>query len=334
MVGEHKTGLAVVVTETTLFAVIAFLIISSNVLNIAVLSKNNILSIGGRCFMMSLAVADLGVGLLFGTALVGCVTREALIDSVFPGCFVLGALNHIVYTASTISLALIALDRYLAISRPIYYLNVLTKTRAIMVTLIAWTLLALYAIALGLIDSDFYIYNPNNFMCLPNYNKLYLWISTCVICGIVPFGGIVFAYIRIPMTLRNQRRRIRSLVAGSGHRRNQIGSSATDKSSTKAAKMCILITLVFFLAWAPYGLLNLYKHIRGEAFHEEVSPSIVIAVTCVLASNSFWNFVIYSAMNSSFRKATFGLIKKLPCCSKETPVENIAINAVESAFEL
>ncbi|XP_070545998.1 G-protein coupled receptor 52-like [Ptychodera flava] len=334
MVGEQKTGLAVVVTETTLFAVIAFLIISSNVLNIAVLSKNNILSIGGRCFMMSLAVADLGVGLLFGTALVGCVTREALIDSVFPGCFVLGALNHIVYTASTISLALIALDRYLAISRPIYYLNVVTKTRAFMVTLIAWTLLALYAIALGLIDGNFYKYNRNNFLCLPIYRKLNLWLSTCIVLWLVPFGGIVFAYVRILMIIRNRRRRISNQVAGHEQGGNQIGSSATNQSGTKAAKMCIVITLVFFLAWLPYGVLIFYNHTHAEAINQGASPSIIIAVTCVLASNSFWNFVIYSAMNSSFRKAAFGLIKKLPCCSKDTPVENIAINTIASATEL
>ncbi|XP_070555018.1 beta-2 adrenergic receptor-like [Ptychodera flava] len=230
MAGPHDSGLAVIVAETILYSTIAFLIISTNLLNIAVLSRNKILSIGGRCFMMSLAVADLGVGLLFGTALVGCVTRKALIDSVFSVCFVLGALNQIVYSASTISLTLIAVDRYLAISRPIYYLNVVTKKKAMVVTLLAWIVLTLYAIVLGLIDGNFYRYNPNTYLCTPFYDRRQVVLVSLITLWIIPFGLIIFTYTQILVFLRNRRRHVGNEVVRHDKRDNYLEDPESTES--------------------------------------------------------------------------------------------------------
>ncbi|XP_070531589.1 melatonin receptor type 1A-like [Ptychodera flava] len=163
MAGPHDSGLAVIVAETILYSTIAFLIISTNLLNIAVLSRNKILSIGGRCFMMSLAVADLGVGLLF-----------------------------------------------------------VTKKKAMVVTLLAWIVLTLYAIVLGLIDGNFYRYNPNTYLCTPFYDRRQVVLVSLITLWIIPFGLIIFTYTRILVFLRNRRRHVGNEVVRHDKRDNYL----------------------------------------------------------------------------------------------------------------
>ncbi|XP_070569993.1 histamine H2 receptor-like [Ptychodera flava] len=325
MVDHQDPGTAVIVIQATVIVTIAALIISSNLLNIAVLSRNKILSIGGRCFMMSLAAADLLVGLLLSTTLVGCVTRKDLIAFAFPGCFFLGSLSHIAYSASSIALALIAVDRYLSIERPIQYINTVTKSRVVIVTIVAWTVLTFYAIAVGLIEKDFHGYNPDVFMCIPKYAERYVAIFSGTAFVMIPFGAMIFAYTRILVIARNRRRRIGIQQQG--------GSSSQNLSDMKAVKMFLAITAAFFLAWTPYGTLQMYFFISGK--NDEVVPQwLGLCVTWILSANSFWNVIIYSAMNRSFRRAAFAVLEKLPCFGKKTPVENITINTVESATDI
>ncbi|XP_070569793.1 histamine H2 receptor-like [Ptychodera flava] len=322
MVDQQDPGTAVIVIQAAVIVTIAALIISSNLLNIAVLSRNKILSSGGRCFMTSLAAADLLVGLLLSTTLVGCVTRKDLIASAFPGCVFLGSLSHIAYSASSIALALIAVDRYLSIERPIQYINTVTKSRVVIVTIVAWTVLTFYAIAVGLIEKDFYGYNPDVFMCIPNYAKRYVAIFSGTAFVMIPFGAMIFAYTRILVIARNRRRRI-----------GDLGNTSQISSDMKAVKMFLAITAAFFLAWTPYGTLQMYFFISGK--NDEAVPQwLGLCVTWILSANSFWNVIIYSAMNRSFRRAAFAVLQKLPCFGKKTLVENITINTVESATDV
>ncbi|XP_070573614.1 histamine H2 receptor-like [Ptychodera flava] len=328
-VGKRDIDLTLIVTQAMTIFVIAVLIIIANVLNIIVFSKNDkILPIGGRCFAISLASADLVMGFLFFTSLVGCVTQEPLIDSVSPLCAVLGSLYHTAVTASTMSLMLLAVDRFLAVQWPLHYPAMMTMKRAVAMALVGWIFLASYSIFLIFANgNDFYAYHAPAYICIPIYAGHKLVILTAIMCKMIPFGVIIVIYVRILVIARHQLRRINTQVThGRGHGRGT-GTGAADASSLKAVKMFFAVTTAFSVSWTPYGALILY-YLIGDTTSEHVAGWILLLASYFVASNSFWNFIIYSAMNSSFRRAAFLLVKKTLCCthSKRSPVKKISIN--------
>ncbi|XP_070547914.1 beta-2 adrenergic receptor-like [Ptychodera flava] len=250
----HDIDLTIIVTQAMPFLLIAASIIISNVLNIVVFRKNDkILPIGGRCFAISLASADLIMGFLFFTSLVGCVTQEPLIESIRPVCGVLGAFYHTAVTASTMSLTLIAVDRFLAIQWPLRYPVLMTKKKAVVMALAGWIFLALYSLSLRFIlGSDFYRYHRPSYMCIPEYDGHNLVILTAVMCKIVPFGIIIVIYARILVIARNQLKRISHHVPNRHENGTSPGNGTTDATNLKAVKIFIAVTTAFVISWSTY----------------------------------------------------------------------------------
>ncbi|XP_070551000.1 adenosine receptor A2b-like [Ptychodera flava] len=302
-IGKRDIDLNLIVTEAMPIFVTAVLIIISNVMNIVIFSSNDkILPVGGRCFAISLATSDLVTGLAFSTSLIGCVTQEPVIASVFPLCAVLGATMHTATLTTTMSLLLMAVDRFIAVHWPLRYLVIITRKRAVVMALAGWISMAFYSVSLLAVGRDFYRYNNLSYGCMSHYSG-HRVILAYIMLQLIPFAAMVILYVRIVVIARSQIKRIRDhQVTGRQEDRGRAGNGTTDAAKWKAVRMFIAVTTAFWVSWTPYTGLALFYLITGK--HDLTLPDWIHRLAAIFAaSNSFWNFIIYSAMNSSFRRA-------------------------------
>lgn len=108
------------VVLSALIGLVCVVTITGNTLVIVAFAVDSKLRTYGNYFILNLALSDLIVGLLIGIyapyVLRGCwqLTR--------PGCLAFLLLDYVVPLASAWNMALISLDRYCSVARPIEYL--------------------------------------------------------------------------------------------------------------------------------------------------------------------------------------------------------------------
>ncbi|XP_006823267.1 histamine H2 receptor-like [Saccoglossus kowalevskii] len=302
------------ILEPLVALILIFLTVLGNIVNIIVITKSKDIPQIPRYFMMSLAFADLGVGINTIFAVYPAIFARWPYGDVF--CFIVGVHSHIFCSISITSLLLVSIERYISINWPLHYHNYITDKRAIIVIISMWVILESYGFLLALIqDFNFYWFNPGVLTCVPGYGKPEYRIFTVVgLVGflVIPTIIIVYIYIRImKISQRHSRQIVEVNTAKSGD------SSHTRKQTSqnlKAAKMLFVVSGAFDIAWYPYGLTVIYTAASGD-----VLPLYVDFVTTWLVySNSFWNVLIYSIMNKKFRRTALQFLRQAFHCEKTT----------------
>nr|UYI00194.1 octopamine receptor 1-like protein [Neoseiulus barkeri] len=130
---RNWTSLATLVV----LVVINFVVIFGNVLIIAAVLASNKLRTVTNYFVISLAVADLLVGL---TVMPYSITLEVFRAWPFGGyfCKIWLAVDVWLCTSSILNLCAISIDRYLAITRPMKYRTLMSSKRARLLIVLVW----------------------------------------------------------------------------------------------------------------------------------------------------------------------------------------------------
>jgi fucose 4-O-acetylase-like acetyltransferase len=84
------------------------------------------------------------------------------------------------------------------------------------------------------------------------------------------------------------------------------------KSNLRACKTLGGIAIGFFLTVSPWTITQLVMSL-GQV---DVNEVVDFVTTWIAVSNSFWNVVIYSFTNRSFRRAARTLIMKVVSCGR------------------
>lgn len=222
-------------------------------------------------------------------------------------CYVIMAASVLCASASVFTQMAVAVNRYIAITRPLQYPNLVNKTRVFISIIAIW----ICAIILALPPL---IWRPLAVICGEEesyekhitYEIIYMTAEWLLIFGI-PFGIMSVIYYRIYRTARNHANRVRpgasdELASTSGSDTNSRKNNISNfKREFKAAKMLVTIAGAFLLSWFPFFLtLTLWKFHGGVHNHPKVFTTFLYIVYTLPAINpaiyAFWSRDIRSGI--------------------------------------
>ena len=213
-------------------------------------------------FIVSLAVADFGVGMLAVPPRFFCSLATECAPPSTEGLIVSFVRVFIVYTSGT-NLVGLVLERYVAVVKPLKYLTFMKRRRVIQMVLTSWGIpflftLTLVSIKLSAIDRS---------TTIRSYLYLLFEIILCVI--------LIFFTASMFLVVYNLNSRDRTLAKQL--RFNQLVTRVKTQN-TSAVKWVALITCVFLSCYGIMvrcSLLFLTGHKCGNGFHYKI-PLLVI----------------------------------------------------------
>uniref|UniRef100_A0A8C4RLF5 Trace amine-associated receptor 13c-like n=1 Tax=Erpetoichthys calabaricus TaxID=27687 RepID=A0A8C4RLF5_ERPCA len=260
--------------------------------------------------ILSLAVADFFVGVL----IMPIITIQSIETCWYFGeefCFIYSFFLSLLTTTSTGNLAVIAIDRYIAICHPLTYSNKITVQIGAMAVAAIWISCVTYTGTMilsggnteGVIGID-----PCPGDCTFVFNSTWAPIDL-IYSFLLPVFIMVMLYAKIFLIAKRHAKTI------STQQRNSVGKNKniSKKSERKAAKTLGIVVTVFIMSWLPFYVCSLLNQFMNFAV-----PSVV-AWACFWIGyvNSGINPIIYALFYPWFRKS-FKLLITCKICSPES----------------
>ncbi|XP_020833296.1 adenosine receptor A2a [Phascolarctos cinereus] len=301
--------------------VIAVLAVLGNVLVCWAVSMNTNLQNVTNYFVVSLAAADIAVGVL---AIPFAITISTGFCAAFHGCLFIACFVLVLTQSSIFSLLAIAIDRYIAIRIPLRYNGLVTGTRAKGIIAICWVLSFIIGLtpmlgwsrcveaavvgnssepphcSAGQMPCLFEAVVPMDYMVYYNFFA----------CVLLPLLLMLAIYLRIFMAARRQLKQMDSKPAA-GER-----SRSTLQKEVHAAKSLAIIVGLFAICWLPLHIINCFTLFCPECPH---APPWLMYLAIVLShTNSVVNPLIYAYRIREFRH-TFRKILRSHVTRAATP---------------
>lgn len=288
---------------------IAVLAVLGNVLVCWAVWLNSNLQNVTNYFVVSLAAADIAVGVL---AIPFAITISIGFCAACHGCLFIACFVLVLTQSSIFSLLAIAIDRYIAIRIPLRYNGLVTGTRAKGIIAICWVLS--FAIGLtpmlgwnncnqpkedrngtkcdkGLVACLFEDVVPMNYMVYYNF-------FACVLLPLLLMLGI---YLRIFLAARRQLKQMESQPLPGERTRSTL------QKEVHAAKSLAIIVGLFALCWLPLHIINCFTFFCPGCNH---APLWLMYVAIILShSNSVVNPFIYAYRIREFRQTFRKIIR-------------------------
>ncbi|XP_076876909.1 trace amine-associated receptor 13c-like [Brachyhypopomus gauderio] len=292
---EVRTGLG----NIFLFTVLSFISVCTVFLNLLVIisiSHFKQLHTPTNLLILSLAVADLLVGLI-----VMPVNIMQLRDSCWylgkMACAVIPLIIAVSTSASLCSMTCIAVDRYIAVNDPLLYSTKITVCKTSLVIILGWSVCFFYVMTV-LYFNDHLLQSQISMSCYGECFTVtkYSWVIVdLVISFLCPCSIILILYTVIFVVARRQAIAVKSMlnVHSQGH---TIKVSIT--SETKAAKTLGIVVCFYLGCWIPFFLSSLSS---------ETLSSVTLLWTVfgwLLSINSTVNPIIYAIFYPWFRASS------------------------------
>ncbi|XP_007894666.1 adenosine receptor A2b [Callorhinchus milii] len=298
----------------TVEVLIAVLAILGNVLVCWAVSINTNLKTATNYFLVSLAVADIAVGLF---AIPFAIVISIGLPTDFHGCLFLVSFVLVQTQSSIFSLLAVAIDRYLAIKVHLRYKGLVTGRRAKLIIAVFWIL----SFVIGLIPLFGWSGSKE---CLNKTNPVTPTDNgscqvQCLFLNVIDMGYMVYfnffgcvltpliimlvIYLKIFTVVRKQLRQIEHSSINSDTSRTFL------QKQLNAAKSLSIIVGFFAFCWLPLHILNCINLLHNDYFrtlhHNFMDVAIVLS-----HAHSVGNPVIYASRIQEFRKTFHQIITK------------------------
>ncbi|XP_059176057.1 orexin receptor type 2-like, partial [Physella acuta] len=249
-------------------------------------------------FLVNLAVADFLVILI---CLPPTITED-ITQNWYLGkemCKVVKCLQKISILVSVLTLTAIAVERWLAICRPLMFRQ--TSVRAKRAIAIVWVISLASAVPDGYsVDVLDYSDHDQGIVCEPTWSMevetIHLWIMF-VVFYLVPLGIMTFTYIKVALCLWR-----------SGYNDESDEASANVPKAQmllrrKKAKMLIVVVALFAVCYLPVYVFFILRYTRIlDYFPVYTIQPIVMFSHWLCYFNSAVNPTIYNFMSCNFRR--------------------------------
>ncbi|XP_074530468.1 histamine receptor H2a isoform X2 [Halichoeres trimaculatus] len=313
-------------SNVMLCVVLSFLIVltvSGNVLVCVAVCASRRLRCLTNCFIVSLAVTDLLLGLLvlpFSALLQ--FNSDWPLGPVFCNFYI--SMDVMLCTASILTLLAISVDRYLAVTMPLRYASLVLPWRVAVAMACVWTVsvaVSFLPIQMGWNTVNGTVQNQGPWAperkCRFELNRPYV-LTDSLLTFYLPLVAMCWTYLRILRIAQAQAKRIgsaRPAYITSYNSRNSPATSTTLVSSVtgvalrehKATVTLATVVGVFVVCWLPYFILFTVLGLK-----EHPDPSTVPEFPFVLwlgYTNSAINPLLYGALNRDFRSAYNRLLR-------------------------
>uniref|UniRef100_A0AAU0USH8 Ser-5 n=1 Tax=Meloidogyne graminicola TaxID=189291 RepID=A0AAU0USH8_9BILA len=229
-------------------------------------------------------------------------------------------------TCSVVTICVISVDRYFAVTKPLRYKSLITTFKIIIVIVCIW--IFSFGVLLCTIRWDFEL-NQNNYTCFAGHEIRYLAHSV-VFAFFLPASVTLTLYWRIYRLAQNRQKALdRGFLMILGHNMNFLTNTLSQTTALRVhvgknkgmveqqrrvlrtheriAKTLGVISCSFLFCWLPFFTLYLLNYKCGGCF-----PSLIIDIASWLGyCNSMFNPIIYSFTVREFKRSALCTILPL-----------------------
>ncbi|XP_058248438.1 trace amine-associated receptor 13c-like [Hemibagrus wyckioides] len=286
---ERSVSPAVYILLYVCSAAVVLLTVCGNLLVIISVLHFKQLHTPTNTLVLSLAVTDF---------LIGALVMPSMLIWTIESCWIFGRGFCICFLFSTIFLmilsvynvALIAVDRYLALSNPFLYMNTISMRTMYTVLYFICCVNLVYSSVIFYFMS--FIFCPGE--CYYILNEVWIVIDL-IYSFIFPLSVIIILYTRVFVIAKKHATAIRELNNHTRPKTQKITSHSM-KSERKAAKVLGILVSVFLMCLLPYFIYSLLGYVI------ELQLETIQKVMILVCLNSTFNPVIYALFYPWFRR--------------------------------
>lgn len=297
-----KTGdLSSKVLTGIVLAIIIIVTICGNVVVCLAVGLNRRLRTLTNCFIVSLAVTDLMLGLLVQPFAAMYEVSNHIWNLSHTFCDIYNSLDVMLCTASILNLFMISLDRYYAVTAPLRYTTLVTPRRVALVMVVIWTvsiMVSFLPIHLGWNTNGTMEHDPQK--CSLGVNPIYGLVDA-LLTFYIPLVIMCATYYRIFKIAREQAKRINNVPC---HKR--VNHMLPTVNEHKAIVTLAIVMGAFIICWFPYFTVFIYRGLKGD---NAVGKDLLSIVTWLGYANSALNPILYGTLNRDFRTAYQQLLR-------------------------
>jgi len=289
--GLHST----LVTNCIFNVFLFYTAIALNIIIIQALRKTSLLPRTLKILLLSLAVSDLGVGLLVHPIFVAHLiiqiqqnTSDNAYDTVFP------IFSYTLASASFFNVVAITVDRFLAIHLHLRYQELVTHKRVIAVVMSTWVISVFLSLVLPAAGLDW----------IPNRVPWIMFAAIDAVC----FITTGFLHYKIYASVRHHTNQIQALQAQEEAQNREMKNAVRLRKTTLAT---FYIYFLFLACYVPIFCVNLAELFCGQT---ALIQHLRYYVFTLMLSNSSLNPLIYSWKMRHIRHAVIDILRSvLPC---------------------
>ncbi|XP_022783983.1 galanin receptor type 1-like [Stylophora pistillata] len=303
---DHSVNIVEVVKVVS-FWLIIIVGVMGNSLVIAVVKLFRSMRTPTNYLLVNVAAADIAT--LFFTAILFLITtrysaaQSGAFASFVCKFFFTNSIAIITLLVTALTLTLLAFGRYQALVKPLSVTGRLTIDR------IAYVITGIWMVAAALVIpllSTFY-WDPKKYLCSlgdAEYEMMVYIDCLIVVLTIVPFSLIAFFYSQIVYGMY-----FKNTVCGNKSERCDTPEETREKR--KLVTLLILLTVIFFVAFIPYGVLLILKvsMVNHSLFYLRLQTASQYLTLLNCSINPF----IYAFQSSDYRLAFKVILKKMLC---------------------
>nr|QKY89066.1 Rhabdomeric opsin [Chaetopleura apiculata] len=289
-----------------------------NLIVIWIFSRTKSLRTPANMFVVNLAISDLTFSAVNGFPLytISAFNKKWIFGK--AACELYGLVGGIFGLMSINTMAMIALDRYLVIARPLSVMRHMSHKRAFFMLMLVWIWSILWAIPPifgwgAYIPEGFQISCSFDYLTRTDYFRAYIFCM--YICSfVVPVLIIFFCYVLIVKAVADHEKEMASMAKKLDAK--DIRQGQDQRTELKTAKIAFYTITLFLLSWTPYAVIALIGEF-GPA--EYVTPYAASIPVIFAKTSAMYNPIVYALSHPKFREV---LNKSAPwlliCCKPKT----------------